>query len=86
VIRSFRDRDAERLFKRQRIRRVPPDLQRIVLRKLVMLDAATSLLDSASRPQTVLKNSPGIGPVNTVSVSTISGASASAGSEPTRTT
>jgi toxin HigB-1 len=45
VIRSFRDADAERLFKRQRIRRVPPDLQRIALRKLVMLDAATSLLD-----------------------------------------
>ncbi|MES1177021.1 MAG: type II toxin-antitoxin system RelE/ParE family toxin [Myxococcales bacterium] len=45
VIRSFRDAHAERLFKRQRIRRVPPDLQRIALRKLVMLDAATSLLD-----------------------------------------
>jgi proteic killer suppression protein len=45
VIRSFSDADTERLFKRQRIRRVPPDLQRIALRKLVMLDAATSLVD-----------------------------------------
>jgi len=45
VIRSFRDADTERLFKRQRIRRVPADLQRIALRKLVTLDAATSLRD-----------------------------------------
>jgi toxin HigB-1 len=45
VIRSFRDGDTERLFKRQRIRRLPTDLQRIALRKLVLLDAATSLLD-----------------------------------------
>lgn len=45
MIRSFRDGDTERLFKRQRIRRLPTDLQRIALRKLVLLDAATSLLD-----------------------------------------
>jgi proteic killer suppression protein len=45
VIRSFRDGDTERLFKRQHIRRLPTDLQRIALRKLVLLDAATSLLD-----------------------------------------
>jgi toxin HigB-1 len=45
VIRSFRDRDTERLFKRERIRRLPPDLQRVALRKLVLLDAATSMVD-----------------------------------------
>jgi len=45
VIRSFGDRDTERLFQRQKVRRFPPDLQRIALRKLVMLDAATSLAD-----------------------------------------
>jgi toxin HigB-1 len=45
VIRSFRDSDAERLFKRERIRKLPADLQRIALRKLLVLDAATSLLD-----------------------------------------
>ena len=43
MIRSFRDSDTERLFGRQRSRRLPPDIQRIVLRKLLMLDAATSL-------------------------------------------
>lgn len=45
MICSFRDSDAERLFKRQRIRRLSLDLQRIALRKLLILDAATSLLD-----------------------------------------
>jgi proteic killer suppression protein len=45
VIRSFRDTDTERLFKRQQSRRLPTDLQRVALRKLVLLDAATSLLD-----------------------------------------
>jgi len=45
VIRSFRDSETERLFKRERIRRLPADLQRIALRKLLVLDAATSLRD-----------------------------------------
>ena len=45
MIRSFRDGDTERLFKRQPCRRLPTNLQRIALRKLVLLDAATSLLD-----------------------------------------
>ena len=45
MIRSFGDRDTERLFKRERIRKLPADLQRVALRKLVLLDAATSLLD-----------------------------------------
>jgi toxin HigB-1 len=45
VIRSFRDNDAERLFKRERIRKLPAELQRIALRKLLVLDAAISLLD-----------------------------------------
>jgi len=45
VIRSFGDRDTERLFNRERIRRLPADLQRVALRKLVLLDAATNLHD-----------------------------------------
>lgn len=45
MIRSFRDGDTERLFTRERIRKLPADLQRIALRKLLVLDAATSLLD-----------------------------------------
>ena len=45
MIRSFRDRDAERLFKRERVKRFGADVQRRGLRKLRMLDAATVLDD-----------------------------------------
>ena len=45
MIRSFRDGETERLFKRERIRKLPSDHQRVALRKLLVLDAATSLLD-----------------------------------------
>lgn len=45
MIRSFRDRDSERLFSLSPSRRLPPDLQRPALRKLAVLDAADSLED-----------------------------------------
>lgn len=45
MIKSFRDRDAERLFRRQPVRRLGADVQRVALRKLRMLDAATTLDD-----------------------------------------
>ena len=45
MIRSFRDRESERLFRRERNRALPPGLQRVALRKLVQLDAADSLED-----------------------------------------
>jgi proteic killer suppression protein len=45
VIKSFRDRDTERLFNRERIKRLGSDVQRVALRKLRMLDAATALED-----------------------------------------
>ena len=45
VIRSWADDEAEKLFNRQRSRKLPPDLQRVALRKLLMLDAATTLED-----------------------------------------
>lgn len=45
MIRSFRDRETERLFKRERLRRLPLAVQRAALRKLVMLDAAERLSD-----------------------------------------
>jgi toxin HigB-1 len=44
VIRSFRDPEAERLFRHERVKRIPPDSTES-LRKLLMLDAATSLAD-----------------------------------------
>lgn len=45
MIRSFRDRATEAVFARRGSRRLPPDLQRVALRKLVMLDAAETLSD-----------------------------------------
>ncbi|HET8577209.1 MAG TPA: type II toxin-antitoxin system RelE/ParE family toxin [Methylomirabilota bacterium] len=45
MIRSFRNRETEQVFRRERARRLSLDLQRIAQRKLVMLDAAESLQD-----------------------------------------
>ena len=45
MIRSFRDKDTERLFSGERSRRLLPEVQRVVQRKLAMLDAAETLQD-----------------------------------------
>jgi proteic killer suppression protein len=45
VIQSFRDKETEKLFQRERSKAVPQDLQRVALRKLVQIDAATRLDD-----------------------------------------
>jgi len=45
VIKTFKDRDTERLFQREPVKRLGPDVQRVALRKLRMLDAATVLED-----------------------------------------
>jgi toxin HigB-1 len=45
MIRSFADKNTERLFFRARVKRFPGKLQRAALRKLTMLDAAESLDD-----------------------------------------
>ena len=50
MIKSFADRDTERLFHREPVRRFPADLRRFMLRKLIVLDAAESLDDLRSPP------------------------------------
>lgn len=50
MIRSFADRDTERLFDREPVRRFSVSLQRTMLRKLVVLDAADALQDLFSPP------------------------------------
>lgn len=45
MIRSFHDRDTERLFQRELVKRWGADVQRAALRKLRILDAATRLDD-----------------------------------------
>lgn len=45
MIKSFGDRDTERLFGREPVRRFPSNLARVMLRKLGAVDAADALLD-----------------------------------------
>jgi proteic killer suppression protein len=50
MIRSFHDRETERIFRRHGSRRLPKDLQRAALRKLLVLDAAGALRDLSVPP------------------------------------
>jgi proteic killer suppression protein len=50
MFRGFRDRDTERLFHRELVRKWGPDVLRTGLRKLRLLDAATTLEDLKSPP------------------------------------
>ena len=50
VIRGFADRDTERLFRREAVRRWSPDLQHAALRKLVVVDAAEAINDLRMPP------------------------------------
>ena len=45
MIRSFKDKEAEKIFKRQRSSKFPEILQRVALRKLRMLNRTASLND-----------------------------------------
>jgi proteic killer suppression protein len=45
MIKSFRNRDAERLFRRQPVRKLGATLQHVALRKLLILDAAGEVND-----------------------------------------
>ena len=45
MIKSFKDKETEKLFGRQRSRKLPGDIQRRAFRKLRMLDAAGRLDD-----------------------------------------
>ena len=50
MIRSYADRNTERLFEREPVRRFPAALHRAMLRKLVQLDAAERLDDLRAPP------------------------------------
>jgi proteic killer suppression protein len=45
VIRSFRDRETQKVLERERSKRLPPEVQRRAHRKLLLLDAAEALDD-----------------------------------------
>ena len=45
MLQSFADQDSERVWRREPVRKFHPDLQRVALRKLAILDAAETLAD-----------------------------------------
>ena len=45
MIKSFKDSETEKIFARQRSRRLPSDIQQVALRKLRMLNNAATLDD-----------------------------------------
>jgi len=55
VIKSFKDKEAQRLFQRETSRKIPADLQRTALRKLRMLNQARSLEDLKIPPGNCLE-------------------------------
>ncbi len=55
VIRSFRNKTAERVFQRERVRKLDLSVQRLAQRKLAILDAAETLDDLRIPPGNRLK-------------------------------
>ena len=43
MIKTFRDKETEKIFNRTKSRKLPSDIQHLARRKLIMLDAATDL-------------------------------------------
>jgi toxin HigB-1 len=55
MIRSFADKETEKLFNRELSKKLPRDIQRIARRKLEVLDAAESLNDLRIPPSNRLE-------------------------------
>lgn len=55
MIQSFADKDTERVYRRERSKRLPPSVQRLAQRKLLMLDAAESLQELRVPPSNRLE-------------------------------
>ena len=50
MIRSFKSKEAEKIFNRERSQKLPADIQQVALRKLRMLNRATTLQDLRAPP------------------------------------
>ena len=55
MIKSFKDRETEKVLKRAFSRRLPPDVQRRALRRLMYLHAAKAIDDLRSPPSNRLE-------------------------------
>ena len=82
VLHSFADKDTERVWRRERSRRLDQHTQRAALRKLLILDAAETLDDARIRQVTDWRSCMETVSGHTASGWTSSGASAFAGQPP----
>ncbi|MCP4290847.1 MAG: type II toxin-antitoxin system RelE/ParE family toxin [bacterium] len=55
MIRSFKSKEAEKVFNRTRSKKLPGDIQQVALRKLRMLDRSKTLTDLRVPPSNRLK-------------------------------
>jgi proteic killer suppression protein len=55
VIRDFRDKETEKIFNRQRSRKLPHNIQQLALRKLRMLNRSQTLQDLRVPPSNRLE-------------------------------
>ena len=55
MIKNFQDKETEKIFNRQRSRKLPSDIQQIALRKLRMLNRSQSLQDLRVPPSNRLE-------------------------------
>ncbi|MFP5222295.1 MAG: type II toxin-antitoxin system RelE/ParE family toxin [Acidobacteriota bacterium] len=49
-LKSFKCRETERIFNQLASRKLPPDIQRVALRKLLMMEAARDIRELANPP------------------------------------
>ena len=45
MIKAFKDSETERIYSRERSRKLPPDIQQVALRKLRMINNAKNIID-----------------------------------------
>jgi proteic killer suppression protein len=50
VIKTFKDDETQKIYQRQRSRKLPPEIQQVALRKLRMINNAVSILDLRTPP------------------------------------
>ena len=86
VIRTFRDRATEAVFRRQRSQKFGPEVANRALRKLLMIDASESLDDMRVPPAIGSRSCPVIAAANTAFGSTTNGAYVFGGMGTTHTT
>jgi proteic killer suppression protein len=56
VIRSFKDKETQKIFERQRSAKLPSDIQQVALRKLRMINRAQTLQDLKVPPANRLES------------------------------